>query len=154
MIIEHSFITQLDAAVALARAQGLLAAAGYAPAPKPGDAWLEYQRGKTKRGVGPAEQLHRVRMRFDRQRIEVAIAAETVRKPTPVDAGLAVELATALQKHLGEGATMEAALGEWKEWHEVALERSRKQRINIWIVATILIIVIVMVLVMLVDAMR
>lgn len=144
MLVEHSFVTTLDAQAALAAADALLWALGFQREASSGDTVLEYRRGlaKAARAKKVSDLPQRVRLEYDRGRITLGASIEVFRKSTPLHRDVLLALAEAVECVVARGSTPEEARARWDGVHahieERAAARRRRDRIILVIVCVVL----------------
>lgn len=126
MIVEHTFVTTLDAERAFALASELLAPLRFRsePADKPGA--RQWRRGarSARKSRGLSDMPSRVRMEFDRGRVVVAAALEHPGARAPaLPAKLAVGLTVALERALAGRAALSAARADCVKLDAILIAR-------------------------------
>lgn len=140
-MLEHTFITTADAAVALSGARKLLSELGFKERPCSGDA-VEFYRGKaSSRRAARADELpQNIRLEYDRGRISFAASIQCHRKPQPLHRSMLLSLAETAEAHLSKNRPMSEARAPWDAVaREIEANVARRRRFQLICVAVVLI---------------
>jgi len=149
MIVEHTFVTTLEADEAFAKARSMLVGLGFQQVPStPGT--LELMRGTPKQ-PDACESIQQVQLTFDRGRIDAAVSISRIiarksfqisrrtgkdLKPNSADARpyelLLTALAQALEDLLAKGVPQVKANAAWVKQEQVMIENISHARSMVW----------------------
>ncbi len=151
MIVEHTFVTTLDAAGALGAATDTLCALGFADDPASSDSMATYRRGKKK--AGRARRLRdlpqQVIVEYDRGRVTLAALIEEAslfRKSVPLMRRYLILLAHVLDGVLTRRETLEELQPAWNhlageiDRHDRSRRRGRAAVLFLIVLAVVLVI--------------
>lgn len=110
LLIEHVFVTTMDAEEALLRAQAYLAGAGFGQVVRDGSSLImRAGRAAPLAHTSFREWPQEVRIEFDRGRVAVAASIREAKKPHPVHRDMLLALVRGLEQLLVQRVTLDAA---------------------------------------------
>ena len=128
MVVEHTFITTMEAADALATAGRALVSEGF-------EVQQASDRALTARRVSGSRFPGRVHLEWDRGRVNVAVSIEVQKKPTTQQTSILINLAQALEKLLTGASDTDVEFDAWRSSSHKASTRVRRGR---WVVYLLL----------------
>lgn len=178
MVIEHTFVTTLDASEALQAASSFLEQCGFSAASPTRPSSLEMRRGKSNpgRARSVAELPQSIRLDFDRGRIGLALSItpspawgggswlnseveikatdQKLLKRMKLHTDMLIAIAGGLEKILVHRAAADVASREWAEAEERIADAARRRKRRNMVVATCLSLFVAMILGLVVYSVR
>jgi hypothetical protein len=150
VLVEHSFVTILEADEALGAARTLLGQLGFHAEQSADPNVRDFRRGLSKaaRARRISELPQRVHLEYDRGRVTLAASIEVVRKDHALHRALLLALAESVELVVGRGDSIDQAGGRWDEVHREiekhAAARRRRGRILIAVLTLVIVILLVL----------
>jgi hypothetical protein len=132
MLVEHTFVTTLDEAATVQRAQEVLTGLGFASSSSDGQAGPAYQRGlKNPARARRVDHLpQRAVLTFDRGRVCFAASTEEarrLRKDDELQKRMLLSLARLLERCVGGLEDLELVRADWDDLHARIGEHHRRR---------------------------